>query len=72
MSDDYLEPITPEVVEEPKSNNTTKILVAVIVAVVLCVCLCLCIFIMIPTIFGPVIGDVFSDIEYQLMLTPMP
>ncbi len=71
MSEEYLELITPEIVEEPKSN-TTKIIIIVAVVVVLCICLCMCVFLMIPTLFGPSIGNVFSEIEYELMLTPMP
>lgn len=71
MSDEYLETITPEI-DEPK-NNTTKIIIAVAVAVViLCCCLCLCILIFVPAVLGPSFGNVFSDIEYQLMLTPIP
>ncbi len=71
MSEEYLEPITPEIVEEPKSN-TTKIIVIVVVVVVLCICLCMCVFLMVPTLLGPSIGNVFSEIEYELMLTPIP
>jgi hypothetical protein len=71
MSEEYLEPITPEVVEEPQNNTTKTILIIVIVIVVLCICLCLCIFGGL-TILGPTVGNVFSEIEYELMLTPMP
>jgi len=71
MSEEYLEPITPEIVEEPKSN-TTKIIVIVVVVIVLCICLCLCSFLMVPALLGPTIGNVFSGIETELMLTPMP
>jgi hypothetical protein len=70
MSDEYLEPITPEVVEEPK-DSTKIILVVVLIVVVLCICLCLCIFVGMPVLLGPTMGEVFSEIEYQ-MLTPMP
>ena len=71
MSEEYLEPITPEVVEEPKNNTTKTILIVAIVIVVLCICLCLCV-IGGLTIMGPTVGNVFSEIEYELMLTPMP
>ncbi len=71
MSEEYLEPITPEIVEEPK-NNTTKIIVIVAVVVVLCICLCLCVFLVVSGLFGPAAGNVFSEIEYELMLTPIP
>ena len=71
MSEEYLEPITPEIVEEPKSN-TTKIVIIVAVVVVLCICLCLCVFLVASGLFGPVVGNVYSEIEYELMLTPIP
>ena len=71
MSNEYLEPITPDIVEEPKSN-TTRIIIIVAVVVVLCICICLCMFLIMPTLFGPVIGDVFSDIVDEMLLTPMP
>ena len=71
MPEEYLEPITPEIVEEPKSN-TTKIIIIVAVVVVLCICICMCVFLMIPALMGPSIGNVFSEIEYELMLTPVP
>jgi hypothetical protein len=70
MSDEYLEPITPEI-DEPE-NNTNKIIIAVVIAVVvLCCCLCLCVLILASTFQAQSIGNVFSDIEYQLMLTPI-
>ena len=71
MSEEYLEPITPEIVEEPKSN-TTKIIIIVAVVVVLCICICMCVFLMVPALMGPSIGNVFSEIEYELMMTPIP
>ena len=71
MSEEYLEPITPEIVEEPR-NNTTKIIIIVVVLVVLCICICMCIFFFLPTLFGPIIGDVFSDVIDEMLLTPMP
>ena len=71
MSDEYLEPITPEIVEEPK-DNTTRIIIIVAVVVVLCICICLCVFFLLPALMGPVIGDVFSDIVDEMMLTPIP
>jgi hypothetical protein len=71
MSEEYLETITPEIVEEPKSNTNT-IIIAVIAVIVLCCCICLCVFFVLPTIFGPAIGDVFSDVIDEMMLTPMP
>lgn len=71
MSDEYLEPITPEI--DKPDNNTSKIIIAVVVAVVvLCCCLCLCVLILVPTLFGPTVGNVFSDVQYQLILTPIP
>jgi hypothetical protein len=72
MSDEYLEPITPEIVEKPTRDNTTKILVTVLVVSILCICLCLCVFVLMPAIFGPLVEEVFTDIEQQLLLTPLP
>lgn len=72
MSEEYLEPITPEIVEEPK-NNTTKILIIVaVVIVVLCICTCICVFVLLPAVLGPSIGNVFSEVIDEMMLTPMP
>ena len=71
MSEEYLEPITSEIVEEPK-NNTNKILIIVAVVIVLCICLCICVFVLVPAILGPSIGNVFSEVIDEMMLTPMP
>ncbi len=71
MTEEYLEPITPEVVDNPP-KNTNMILITVVVIIVLCCCICLCAFLLVPTVFGPAIGNVFSEIEYELMLTPIP
>jgi uncharacterized protein YqhQ len=71
MSDENLETITPEIVEEPKSN-ANKIIITVVIVVVLCICICLCVFVVLPTILGPTIGNVFSDVVDEMLLTPMP
>jgi uncharacterized protein YqhQ len=71
MSDEYLEPITPEIVEEPK-NNTNKILIIVAVVIVLCICACICLFVVVPALLGPTVGNVFSEVIDEMMLTPMP
>ena len=68
MTDENLEPITPELV---KKNNTTKIIIIVAVAVVLCICICLCVLIIMPTVFGPFVGDVMSEVIDDVMLTPI-
>ena len=71
MSDEFLEPITPDIIDEPQ-NNTIKIIIIIAVVVLLCICVCLCVFFFLPALFGPVIGDVFSDIVDEMMLTPIP
>jgi hypothetical protein len=71
MSEEYLDPITPEIVEEPKSN-TNKIIIAIVVVVVLCFCICLCFFVLVPALLGPTVGNVFSEVIDEMMLTPMP
>ena len=71
MSDDYLEPISGDIVEEPK-DNTIKIIIIVVVLVVLCICICLCIFLFLPAVVSPMVGDVFSDMIDEMMLTPFP
>ena len=72
MSDEYLEPITPEIVEDPPNNTTKIIVITLVVIVVLCCCICLCVFFVFPALLGPAVGDVFSDIIDEMMLTPMP
>ncbi len=71
MSEEYLEPITPEIVDEPK-NKTNTILIIVAVVIVLCICICLCVFVIFPILLGPVVGEVYSDVINDLMLTPIP
>ena len=71
MSDVYFDPITPEIVDTPP-NNRNMIIITVVIVVVLCCCICLCAFFLLPALLGPSIGDVFSEIQYDLMLTPMP
>ncbi|MFC1996871.1 hypothetical protein ACFLXI_04595 [Chloroflexota bacterium] len=71
MSEEYIESVTPDFVNEPK-NNTTKIIIIVAVVIVLCICICMCIFVFIPTLFSPIIGDVFSGVVDEMLLTPMP
>ncbi|HBX70540.1 MAG TPA: hypothetical protein DEH25_14455 [Chloroflexi bacterium] len=70
MSDNYFDPITPEA--SPPKNNTTKIIIIVAVVVVLCICICLCAIVLVPALLGPVVGNTFSEIENQLLLTPIP
>lgn len=71
MSEEYLDPITPEIVDTPQ-KNTNMILIIVIVVIVLCCCICLCTFILLPSLFGPAVGDVFSEVIDEMMLTPIP
>jgi hypothetical protein len=71
MSDEVLEPITPEIVDQPSQNRNT-IIIIVAVVIVLCCCICLCTFFFLPSLFGPAIGDVFSEVIDEMMLTPIP
>ena len=70
MSDDNL--ISGPTESDQQSNKTIKIIVIVVVILILCICLCLIVLLITPMLLGPYIGNVFSDIENQILLTPLP